>query len=274
MGRDSRFNGVADAESAADATTYRPEIVGVLNLSLDSTTRVSVAASSEDMLERARILRDAGATYIDVGARSTWEFAEKVSDDVECERLTPNVRRLKDEGFRVSVDTWSPMTAVATLEAGADMINYTGARIPEEMLQAIERYEAALTVSFMPYDDPYQMRNAPRHGNDWNSILAYFDSVLPSIRRFNIAPVVLDPSIGIMHHSIDGREKVFVQAAVITQLEKLRRFGCPTMIHSPRQDDPNGRAIFAAFILHQRPDYIRTHYPELMRELLQYADTQ
>ena len=51
---------------------------------------------------------------------------------VECERLTPNVRLLKDEGYRVSVDTWSPTTAIATLEAGADMINYTGSQFPED----------------------------------------------------------------------------------------------------------------------------------------------
>jgi dihydropteroate synthase len=253
---------------------YRPEILGVLNLSLDSTTRVSVAANRDEVLDRARALRDAGATYIDIGARSTWEFAEVVGDDVESGRLMPCIAVLKDEGHQVSVDTWSPATAVAAVEAGADMINYTGSLFPEEMLRAIERHEAALAVSFMPYMDPYSMRSAPRIANGWRPILAFFENVLPAIRRHEIAPVILDPNIGIMHHSIAGREKVFRQAGVITQLQRLKRFGCPTMIHSPRQDDPNGRAIFAAFILCQRPDYIRTHYPELMRELLEYADPQ
>lgn len=260
--------------NTASEARYRPEILGVLNLSLDSTTRVSVAATRDEILERARTLREAGATYVDIGARSTWEFAEIVSDEIESDRLTSNIRLLKGEGYQVSVDTWSPATAVAAVEAGADLINYTGSLFSEEMLRAIERYEAALAVSFMPYEDPYAMRSAPRVTNGWPPILTFFEQVLPVIRRHEIAPVILDPNIGIMHHSIAGREKVFRQAEVITQLELLKRFGCPRMIHSPRQDDPNGRAIFAAFVLNQRPEYIRTHYPELMRELLEYADAQ
>jgi dihydropteroate synthase len=260
----------ADAKRGTPA--YRPEILGVLNLSLDSTTRVSVAAGRDEMLERARVLKAAGATWIDVGARSTWQFAERFSDEIECERLVPNVRLLKGHSYRVSVDTWSPATAVATVEAGADMINYTGSQFPDEMLQAIERHEAALAVSYMPFNDPYHMRDSGPLPCGWPSILSYFDRVLRVIRRFGIAPVILDPNIGIMHQSIDGMEKVFRQAAVITQIERLERFGCPTMIHSPRQDDANGRAIFAAFILNKRPHYIRTHYPELMRELLEYDD--
>lgn len=270
MTRELEILNTADAERGT--RTYRPEILGVLNLSLDSTTRVSVAAGRDEMLERARVLKSAGVAYIDIGARSTWQFAERFSDEIEYERLVPNVRLLKEQGYRVSVDTWSPATAVATLDSGADLINYTGSLFPDEMLQAIERHEAALAVSYMPFNDPYHMRDSGPVPGGWSSILSYFDRVLPLIRRFEIAPVILDPNIGIMHQSIDGREKVFRQAAVISQLERLERFGCPTMIHSPRQDDANGRAIFASFILNKRPHYIRTHYPELMRELLEYDD--
>ncbi len=249
---------------------YQPSILGVLNISRDSTTRVSVAETEEQILERAAALSRAGAAYIDVGARSTWEFAEIISDEREQEELVPVVQLLKQGGYRVSADTWSPTTAMAVVQAGADMLNYTGRDLPSEMLAAVAEQGASLVVTYMPYDDPYVMRTAPRIRPTISRLQEYFASALAVVRRYEVGDVILDPNIGIVHHSYQGNEKLWVQAAVIAHLNDLNDLGCPLLIHSPRSDDANARAIMGSFVLQQRPAYVRTHFPELMFELLGY----
>jgi len=46
-----------------------------------------------------------GADLIDVGARSTWPLAQKISKAEERSRLIPAIRQLQDISVPVSVDT-------------------------------------------------------------------------------------------------------------------------------------------------------------------------
>lgn len=247
-----------------------PILLGVLNLSPDSTTRVSVAVGEEQILRRATALRNAGASFIDIGARSTWEFAERIEESDEWRLLEPALRLLRAAGFAVSIDTWSPATAVAAAKAGAEMINYVGSAYPEDMLRALADSPAAMVVTWMPYDDPYAMRDAKPVRPTVPVIRSFFEDVLEQTDRCGLEKVILDPNIGILHHSFKGKEKVFLQAEVVNALPEFAKLKRPLLIHSPRQDDENGRAIIASYILQQRPDYIRTHYPELIRDLLEF----
>lgn len=252
---------------------YCPRLLGVANISPDSTTKVSVASSLDALRRRAEQLVQDGVEYIDIGARSTWEFAEILDEDQECELLLPGLELLKREGYRVSVDTWGPRTAILALRAGVDMLNFTGSDYQEAMLEAVRDAGAELVSTYMPFTDPYEMRHAPVHQPTIDSICSFFREVLEKTSRVGLSRVILDPNVGILHHRIAGREKLVVQARIIAGLPTFRTtLGCPLLVHSSRQDDENGRSIIGSYVISQKPEYIRTHYPALIQELLGYAN--
>ena len=114
-------------------------IVGVINLSPESRNRDSVVPTGAPVLERAHEFRAVGASTIEIGARSSSVESPMIDDVEERRRLLPIVRMLKHEDFTLSVDTWSPATAAAAAQDGADFINYTGSDLPVEGLREIAR---------------------------------------------------------------------------------------------------------------------------------------
>ncbi len=97
-------------------------IMGVINLSRESFYSGSVV-KIDSVLDAALKMIDEGADLIDVGARSTWPLAQKISKEDERSRLIPAVRQLKDISVPISVDTMFGDIASEALDEGADIIN-------------------------------------------------------------------------------------------------------------------------------------------------------
>lgn len=126
-----------------------PSLLGVINLSPESMVRDSVVTREKELLERAAWLEAHGCSCLDLGARSITPTAPMIDDGEEQRRLLPPLRRLRQKGYQVSVDTWSSETVKVTLAEGATTINHTGADIirthhPDilEALMAAETSEA------------------------------------------------------------------------------------------------------------------------------------
>ena len=66
---------------------------------------------------------EAGADIVDVGGESTRPGAVPVAPADERERVLPIVRELVDRGITVSIDTMHASTALAAVDAGAQIIN-------------------------------------------------------------------------------------------------------------------------------------------------------
>jgi dihydropteroate synthase len=97
-------------------------LMGVINLSKESFYRNSVVFG-DSVLDAALKMIDEGADFIDVGARSTWPFAQKISKYEERNRLIPALKLLQDINVPISVDTMSADIAGEALDAGARIIN-------------------------------------------------------------------------------------------------------------------------------------------------------
>ena len=118
-------------------------LLGVINISPESMVSDSVVAGEEQLLERAAWLSAQGCGILDLGARSITPTAAMIDDAEEQRRLLPPLRRLRQEGYRISVDTWSSSTVQVALEAGATDINFTGGAISPEALEAVASADAA-----------------------------------------------------------------------------------------------------------------------------------
>ncbi len=248
-----------------------PKLLGVVNLSPESMVRDSIVRGPAEALERARALQTEGAQMIDLGGRSITPDVPQIDDDEEQGRIAPTAARMRDEGVPFSVDTWSPATAIAALGWGADLINFTGQEASLPMLDAIASADASLILTYMPYGNAYEMRSQPRAATPADLVGEIVASLKPRVaaaRAAGVREIIVDPNLGIIHPDTDDFEKIHRQLEIIWQAERLRSLGCPLLFYAARKPERLARIMMASAVLHAQPEYVRTHEPRILRELM------
>ena len=97
---------------------YPSHVMGIINLSPESFYESSVV-SPDSALEIALKMVENGATFLDLGARSTWRFSEQISKKEELERILPALKALEGNVDAViSVDTMFSEIAEEALKEG------------------------------------------------------------------------------------------------------------------------------------------------------------
>jgi dihydropteroate synthase len=107
-------------------------IMGILNVTPDSFSDGGRWDGVDAAIGRGLELRDQGAAIVDVGGESTRSGAAKVDPDDERERVLPVVAALAQEGVAVSIDTMNASTALAAVEAGAQLVNDVSGGLADE----------------------------------------------------------------------------------------------------------------------------------------------
>ncbi len=121
----------------------------MINLSNDSWYRESVCLSSEQAIRRGLVLKAQGADIIDIGAESTLEKAERVEDIRQNSQILPVLRSLSQQGVLTSIETYYPQVARECLQAGANVINLTGAFDSEKIYQAVSEFDAGVIICYV-----------------------------------------------------------------------------------------------------------------------------
>ena len=125
-------------------------VMGVLNVSPESFYPGSVHTAADDLLSTALAMVEAGAVFIDIGARSTAPYLNtEITDDEERTRLAGAVEALAPKlPVPISVDTTRPGPARAALNAGARIINdVSGLRDPALAALAAQRAEGVILMA-------------------------------------------------------------------------------------------------------------------------------
>jgi len=165
-------------------------IMGVINLSKESFYKNSVV-SSQNVHEAALKMIEQGADLIDIGARSTWPLAAKITKGEERSRLIPAVKALADISVPLSVDTMFSDIANEALAAGASIINdVSGFTADEKMAEVAEKYSCPviLMASNKNPGDPVGM----------NAIMESLEKIISHAQNVGISPdnIIIDPAIG------------------------------------------------------------------------------
>jgi len=114
------------------------QIMGVLNVTPDSFSDGGRYTSVDAAVAHAVEMMDQGAGIIDVGGESTRPGAQPVDAKTERGRVVPVVRELVARGIPVSIDTRRADTALAAIDAGAQLVNdVTGGLGDEGMARVI-----------------------------------------------------------------------------------------------------------------------------------------
>ena len=165
-------------------------IMGVINLSKESFYKNSVV-SPEQVHNAALKMINEGADFIDVGARSTWPLAAKISKDEERSRLIPAIKALCDISVPVSVDTMFADIAEEALVEGASIINdVSGLTADEKMAKVVEKY--ACSVILMASN------NIPGDPVGMDAVMASIEKMISHTENSGISPdnIIIDPAIG------------------------------------------------------------------------------
>jgi dihydropteroate synthase len=166
-------------------------VMGIINLSPESFYENSIV-SPDSALEIALKMVEDGATFIDLGARSTWRFSEPISRKEELERILPVLEALEGNVEAVvSVDTMFSEIAEEALKKGADIINdVSGFTADPGMVDVVADYgcPAVVMASKKVPGDPLGM----------DSVIEALDSIIQVAEAAGVNPekLILDPAIG------------------------------------------------------------------------------
>ena len=219
-------------------TDTTPVVMGCLNLSRDSSYRDSVATSTDSAVRRGQILAAQGADLVDIGAESTNVTATRVGQAQQIELLAPVVAGLSKQGVVVSAETYDPVVARACLDAGAQVLNFTGAAHEAEIFDLAAEYDATVVLCSVVGSDVREVSDVERDGDPLPGVLAHFRDRVATARAHGVERLVLDPGLGFYYGNLtDPAVRVDYQTRVLLQTFRLRALGLPVCHALPHAFD-------------------------------------
>lgn len=226
---------VADRVFDTDA---RPVILASVNLSRDSTYRESIAVSTEAAIRKGRVLAAQGADFIDLGAESSTAKAARVDPDGQIARLVPVIEGLVAEGILVSAETYEPAVVRACLEAGASILNLTGAEHQDEILRMAGQAGATVIINYVRGGNVREITDVEVETDPIPGLLENFAERVAAARALGVDRIVIDPGMGFYYGNlVDPLTRVRHQASVILNTFRLRGLGLPICNAMPHAFD-------------------------------------
>jgi dihydropteroate synthase len=258
------------------AFNARSALMGVVNLSADSWYRESVCLTTDAAIQRGRILAAQGADIIDVGAESTLAHAARVDDGDQRLKLVPVIRGLRTAGLLVSVETYHPMVTQACLEAGAHVLNLTGADRSDEMFRMVAAHDAAVIICFVQGANVREVADFNLAGDPVTMMYEYFARQIDVATRNGVTRIFIDPGLGFYYRNLrDSAERVRHQMRTFLNTFRLRTLGFPTCHALPHAFEYFGEEVrcaepfFAVLAALGRTDLLRTHEVPRTRAVLE-----
>jgi dihydropteroate synthase len=240
-------------------------IMGILNVTPDSFSDGGRFADTGAAIARGLELRDAGAAIVDVGGESTRPGATRVDPAEERDRVVPVVEALAREGVAVSVDTMNAATALAAVEAGAQLINDVSGGLADE---GMARVVADTGAHF-----------AVMHWRGGADVSPVFGDVVAEVRAdlknrvaelvvagVDPAKIVLDPGIGfgkaaehnwaLLNH-LD--EIASLGHGILVGASRKRFIGALLPEGAPMEDRDLPTAVISALVARQGAWAVRVH---------------
>lgn len=209
-------------------TDIEPVLMGVVNLSRDSTYRESIAPTREDAVRRAVTMQAQGAHVIDVGAESSRSGAQRATVPEQIASLVPMVEELSARGVPVSVESYEVDVVRACLHAGAAVINLTGTKDVTPIYEAVGEHDASLVMCFTPGETVRDELDVQIHRDPVPPLIEHFAERIDHARDCGVRSIALDPGLGFFYGSGVGPiRKAQHQAQVLLHSFRLRVLGLP-----------------------------------------------
>lgn len=263
---------------------HRPDdgdawIMGVLNCTPDSFSDGGHYIDSEAAVAHGLSMFSSGAAIIDVGGESTRPEAQAVTLDEELRRVIPVVRRLVQQGCRVSIDTMKAEVMQQAIKAGASLVNDVSAlRHDPESLDVVARHDVDVCLMHMQ-GSPENMQQKPQYDDVLLDVMHFFEQRIKACLSAGISEsaILLDPGIGFGKRLQDN-------LALIHGIRKIKkRFSMPVLLgvsrksflgqltHGPVDDRELETAVAGGFGIAAGADMLRVHNVDLQGRAIRVA---
>ena len=205
-----------------------PRVMGVINVSPESFYKGSVKRDERELAETAVRMVEEGASFIDVGAKSTAPYLEtQIPLEEEIRRAVWAIKVIRDAiDVPISIDTTSAKVAEEAIKAGASIINdVTGLKGDPKMAEIASDYN--LPVVLCAHGDVRSLSD-PLH-----TVMDFLEESLVIAREHGIKDIALDPAIGFLRP--DWPPWYEWDSKVIVNLNVLKSFGKPILIGLSRK---------------------------------------
>ncbi len=260
----------------AFAFNSRPAVMGVINLSPDSWYRESVCLNAGQAIQRGKVLSAQGADIIDVGAESTLAHAARADEAGQNSKLLPVIRGLRAANVLVSVETYQPQVTRACLEAGANVLNLTGADRSDELFRLVAAHDAAVIICYVQGKTVREVGDFNFSADPTAQMRDYFTRQIEIAKRNGVEKIILDPGLGFYYRNLqDSAIRVRHQMTTFLNTFRLRELGFPLCHALPHAFEYFGEEVrcaepfFAVLAALGKTDLFRTHEVPRIRAVLE-----
>ncbi len=205
--------------------------MGILNITPDSFADGGKYLSKTDAITQGRRLIAEGADIIDIGGESTRPGAERVSEEMELERVIPVVTELVKDGAVVSVDTMRAEVAKQGITAGATYINdVSGGLADEKMAKLIASNSKVQYIAMHWRGHSKEMQKQAVYENVVTEVKDELDDRVTSLLKAGVSPeqIILDPGIGFAKESEHNWQ-------ILKNIERFQMLGYPLLVGVSRK---------------------------------------
>jgi len=214
----------------AGISLEEPRVMGVINVSPESFFKGSIRQREDELIETALKMLEDGASFIDIGAKSTAPYLEnQIPVEEEIRRALWALSILRDNvDVPISIDTTNAKVAEEAIKVGADIINdISGLKGDPKMVEVAREYNVPLILcahkDVEDFSDPvHEVINALQESLQ----IAYKNN----IEKEKIA---IDPAIGFLRPKYPPWYEW--DSKVIANLNLLKVFGLPILVGVSRK---------------------------------------
>lgn len=177
---------------------HQPLVMGIINTTPDSFYENSRIRAIDELVQKARLMLQEGATIIDIGGQSSRPGSIRIDATEEMDRVLPAIEGVLKAlpNAIISIDTYSASVAEAAVKAGAHIINdISGGDMDEDILKVAASYGSPYICMHMK-GRPDTMQLHPSYQDVTVEVLEYLGKKLDQCRKAGIKDVIVDPGFG------------------------------------------------------------------------------
>lgn len=205
--------------------------MGILNVTPDSFADGGRHFDFEAAINRAKEMISEGVDIIDVGGESTRPGADRVTEEVERDRVIPVITELVELGATLSIDTTRANIAQAAISAGASIVNdVSGGLADPKMATLISSNPNVQYVVMHWRGHSKDMQKAAEYKNVVGEVKDELDERVIALTKSGVLPeqIILDPGIGFAKSSAHNWE-------LLKNIDRLNLLGFPLLVGASRK---------------------------------------
>lgn len=205
--------------------------MGILNVTPDSFADGGRHFDFESAINRAKEMISEGVDVIDVGGESTRPGADRVTEEIERDRVIPVITELAELGVTLSIDTTRANIAQAAIGAGATIVNDVSGGLADSKMAALIASNPTIQYVAMHWrGHSKDMQKAAEYKNVVSEVRDELEDRVIALTKLGVLPeqIILDPGIGFAKTSEHNWE-------LLKNIDRLNLLGFPVLVGISRK---------------------------------------